>query len=434
MTKPGGEGGEAIPKSSRNTSDGDPPGESRGFLSTAGKVMALFGGFAYLSGFFIVVSFLSRFGIPMNLEAFRLRYIQVGILYMFFPFFFVCPSAAVIYRYVALGEVKGDRSSGGYAKNLGDSHRHLDLLMMLLTLDLILGLCVIYGFAPTQHVIKHINRILKLVLWTVGTLSATLLVQSVIVQWEKLARMDRTERDEITRKRWLMRLLDCLRVRAVPEEGQADGLLSWVKLLSLAMPIIALVAEFCFFRDFAGHLLTVFWKAPGYGYLLFVLAMAFVSWRAIRRYKAATDSGLRGVVITGAAAVFGALYFFSLLTFSFYVYPFIPSQRGGGDYSYSKKAVVYLTPQAAGTLPSCIEAGKKQTIPVVILEETAQAVFVANPTKNGGPANWRKEPNPKIAVVEILRSEIAAIQHQLPEESKTSKHGNDHRTPGRRAD
>jgi hypothetical protein len=52
-----------------------------------GKVVVSFLGLAYLCGFLVVQAFFFRIGIhDLNMELLRLRYIQIGLLFLAFPF------------------------------------------------------------------------------------------------------------------------------------------------------------------------------------------------------------------------------------------------------------------------------------------------------------------------------------------------------------
>jgi hypothetical protein len=407
------------------------PKENLGFVGTVGKVMVLCGGFAYLSGFLVVLSFLGRYGIPPSADAFRLRYVYVGILYMLFPFFFGCPVAALIYRNVVIGRAGqatqlAENTEGmgatisrdlklvrAYVQNLSSIWRLLDLPMILLTLNLILALCTLYGFASSEYLHGHIEQTLWLVFLSVLLTLGIALAQRFVEGQRKRMQVWMTALETAAEENSEDGLEDQKRKDVNKHNRWALKAFTYIRLFSGALLTAAVIAELYYFWGFVGKLLAIFFDANGYQYLLFIVMMGLVSWRAIRRYKERKHSGLRGVIVTSVAGLFGALYFFSVLTFSLWVYPFIPFQRGGGDYTDSKRAVVYFTQDSVGTLPCDIKNGAK-SVPLVIIEETPQAIYVADPRKDGGPEHWRTEPSPNVDVIEIPWPDIVGIIRASP--------------------
>jgi len=100
------------------------------------------------------------------------------------------------------------------------------------------------------------------------------------------------------------------------------------------------------------------------------------------------------------------IYFLSLLTFSYVVFPFIPAVRGGGDYS--------AAPQV-----SIIYRDGKAEDKEILLEETAAALFVAKPQNAVGPCEWRANPESRPEVTMIGRADISKITYLSPSKAYT---------------
>jgi hypothetical protein len=98
---------------------GDPPKERHEFLGMVGKVIGLLGGLAYLSGYLIVQTFFSRFGVPPSGEVLRLRYVYVGALYMLLPFLFGVPVLFIRRHKAHVGAVGGNQQPPHVSEEVG---------------------------------------------------------------------------------------------------------------------------------------------------------------------------------------------------------------------------------------------------------------------------------------------------------------------------
>jgi len=84
------------------------------------------------------------------------------------------------------------------------------------------------------------------------------------------------------------------------------------------------------------------------------------------------------------------LIYLSILTFAFRIYPYIPANRGGGDYSVERMAIIRFDPQFTNAIPPLLMASTPNDVhskPVYILHQTPDAVFIALPCLYNVPRN-----------------------------------------------
>lgn len=113
----------------------------------------------------------------------------------------------------------------------------------------------------------------------------------------------------------------------------------------------------------------------------------------IKEHRAAHKTGLLyqsdAWIVRGL--MFAVLYIVSVLGFAYRVYPFIPVQKAGGDYSSTDAVSIHLTQMSSECLSHDLETQISPTIPYIVLEEDANWVYVApesGPGSAGGPSCW----------------------------------------------
>jgi cytochrome bd-type quinol oxidase subunit 2 len=119
------------------------------------------------------------------------------------------------------------------------------------------------------------------------------------------------------------------------------------------------------------------------------------------------------IVVTTAVLV-GIMFYFSILGFSRYVYPYIPSSKGGGDFTKSPQT--HLTFNADGSaqyvssyLPTNLIA-INATNGLIILYENRDYAYLACRGDASGPMNWQSTASrPK--VYEVPRKFITCVEY-----------------------
>ena len=128
----------------------------------------------------------------------------------------------------------------------------------------------------------------------------------------------------------------------------------------------------------------------------------------------------------------GILYIVSVLGFAYLVYPLIPQQKSGGDYSTADKIKIVLMEQtSAGSCPKIPDLADK---PLIMLDENSVWVYLARYDDAGQPTCWRwgafchEVPDeaypPRPSVYAINQSCVARIEPWCSGDSKNcSKDG-----------
>lgn len=107
---------------------------------------------------------------------------------------------------------------------------------------------------------------------------------------------------------------------------------------------------------------------------------------------------IRQVYLYGISSIL--ILFLILTTYAYVVYPFIPVDKGGGDFSYSARVSVL----------SSSDAPQTDLNDAVLIYSTSESLFFAKPEPGNDACNWRTTaviPN----LVEFQRREIRAISH-----------------------
>jgi hypothetical protein len=156
----------------------------------------------------------------------------------------------------------------------------------------------------------------------------------------------------------------------------------------------------------------------GYLYIGFVIMMSVLLWRVVRRLDGKSPTTLRNAVGFVTAPVIFILFYLSVVLFGTRIYPYIPSRKGGGDFTTENGVTLYFAKEVESSLPSEIRKDSSRSTPVIIIEETAEAIFVT-PFQAGSAKNWRRpEPNQKPEIFRIPLSEISAIDYSNKPQTK----------------
>ncbi len=90
--------------------------------------------------------------------------------------------------------------------------------------------------------------------------------------------------------------------------------------------------------------------------------------------------------------MFGTLYMVSILGFAYRIYPFIPVQKAGGNYSTADAVNVHLTEVTAACSSRDLDSRISPTVPYIVLQEDENWVYLApesGPGSAGGPECWK---------------------------------------------
>ena len=150
----------------------------------------------------------------------------------------------------------------------------------------------------------------------------------------------------------------------------------------------------------------------GYSFFFFSVLVFAIAHRLSTWSRRMPDANARIAWWAAGACLIAATYYLSIVSFAYHVYPYIPADKGGGDYTEATLVTIHFHGDAVVPLEMLAPGGgastdSKQSKPVIIIEETPTSVYIADPTDAGGPYSWRRGSTPTI--LQITRSDIAGI-------------------------
>jgi hypothetical protein len=336
-------------------------------------------GLAYLSGFLVVFTFQSRLGIhDANAEILRIRYIYTGLMCLAFPLFVLIPVSAHMWMFIRqrqhMDEYVRVRETG---RAVGRSR--LSYTVQLLCVSICLLMFVL--FEPYGAFHAHL-------LWV------TLLLGSVVIPVAVFPKH-----------------LGFAAAREYPV---------WRAVLAASSMVFLYFA----FVGTIGYLATILWK--GRAYWMFMAALTYyVVTSASRRVSPLYHGQSEGAQLARWAIVI-TLAILSTLAFAYRLYPYIPADKGGGNYHFSRDARLCVTADA--TLPALLRDVKEAncSVTVKVLEITDTTVYAARSDDRGtddtgqGPGSDGREAAEIWsdgqyfpAVYAISRNKIGFIQYQM---------------------
>lgn len=170
-------------------------------------------------------------------------------------------------------------------------------------------------------------------------------------------------------------------------------------------------------------------------FVFFMLLIFFFGYRMVYRAGQIENTSHRLHTIISTFALLLALVYISLLNYARFVYPYIPAEKGGGDYTESHRVHITFATDSethgaeVSGVPAAVQSSNA-TNSLIILEENTASIFLADCNDAGSPTNWRRSTD-KPVVYEIRRDLIATISHlnsnqtpiSAPPERKDSPNG-----------
>jgi hypothetical protein len=314
-------------------------------------------GLVYATGFLVVLTFSDYIGArEATTDFFRAKFLHVGLLCLALPVIIVG-----VWYGVAVLRQPGMMPAG--RKLYGSS--------VILTFNLLFTLYTFLMFAPPGYMRNEPH----LVLYVFGV---TFLGLIAIDAASRLIREEHLQKYQIA-TRW--------------------GLCA----------VVVLGLDYYCFRGLAQRLSEVLWPR-GINFLLFVASIAGIVYRLKMRSEQYSDSRAKLALWVLAWCIIGPLYFLTVLSFAYAIYPNIPASRGGGDFTDAPTIVLHYSDEATNRIPSdIIQNGNSQ--PVVLIEEAEHWIIVADPQDAGGPTLWRRnEGRPQ--VFSVSRDDVVSVVYQ----------------------
>jgi hypothetical protein len=137
--------------------------------------------------------------------------------------------------------------------------------------------------------------------------------------------------------------------------------------------------------------------------------LSYQFWSRVQRASDQQDK--RALWLVGGAMLVG-MYLFSVLGFAYAIYPFIPAERGGGNYEHSPSVVLSVLDEDKTLPPELVDThtGKfARTIPLKLLEQTSAWIYVAAQPSSPAP-KWKPH------IVAIPRNAVNLMKFKDAEE------------------
>jgi hypothetical protein len=365
-------------------------------------------GFAYATGFLTVFTFLERFGVrDAGADFFKIKYIHVGILALFFPIGIVVPMLAIFSFWRA-------------AKDRGESRKDaisVHLSNAILMTNMIFGFYVLVLFAEPEFfqkrewVLPSVFGFTLLGLWLINKINKIL-----PKEWFHQSAKWILTAGAVSMQVWWWKGMS--RNLALIFWGTAGENLRPLWVIR-HWPWLATARDWAATHSFTAvdvELARLIRHHPPKGGVYYVLFIFLCVYLAVRTYvfsRSIPNSEKPKVYVAGAVLI-STTYFLSVLAFAYRIYPYIPVAKGGGDYTHASRVILQPNPENIWNLPDALfEDPATRTRPsrlLVLIEQTPDAVYVARIDDEDGPRVWRgMERLP--TVMEVSRDELLSVIH-----------------------
>lgn len=342
-------------------------------------------GVIYAAGFLVVLAFLDRYGIrEAGSDFWKARYIHIGILCLSFP---VILNGTILSLVHLIFHGKFDKPAmwqrimpiGFLAVNL----EILCFILIMMTNKTQSG--GIAGFSPIQW-------ILSLTLLGVPLL---LVVERVI---EKVAGNSSATTNDLS---------------PITQSFTVNA--RWL------LVVVVACLDVWFFLDFRG-VVSGIQPSLALAYIGFsILLGVIISTISIYEQRQSNEGRRRAIAVL-SSAIIGPFLYLIVLSFSYGVFQNIPATRGGGDYTESPKVVLTFKekPQTSSKDARYFDGNSpNMTIPLVLIEETSWAFYLADPKESGGPSEWKSIGGIKPEIFIVNKSIVTKIHSESRNSSKT---------------
>jgi hypothetical protein len=120
-----------------------------------------------------------------------------------------------------------------------------------------------------------------------------------------------------------------------------------------------------------------FWDG-GYFYTIFItliialLGLLWVNFATFSKHKCG------GALLAINLSITFSFIYLSILSYAYHIYPYIPTSRGGGDYSADERTsfVTFKNESVSSVPKELVREGELQSNPLTILEDTPSEIFV----------------------------------------------------------
>lgn len=352
------------------------------YLAVIPGWFALIGVTIYGSGFLVIFTFLNRFGLRNYGDFFKIKYIHAGLIYCSLLIILIIP----ILCYV----LTRDRLNGiinNYVKNYSED-------------DLINN--IDYKECINFRTALFINYSIIFLWLFLSYISFFLSPPKLLRTHPSLFFIYFLPIVSMTLLREIRRGLNKLRIFSHTDITIWDYRARQFLLLALFI----IIAFFFFYYRIIFIRLGIMLKNGGIFFFLFTFVLGLYIYRFYKRGLDFTDTYIRCYLYILGVCFLSIIYFFNIIAFAVFIYPYIPVEKGGGDYSCSPTVEIYFKLDKLPPEVTAInEIDFKYPKLLKIIEETNDFLIVSDSTDCG---KWDEKP-PKI--IEINRKLISRIVH-----------------------
>jgi hypothetical protein len=382
----------SAPKSSHGTS-------VETFVKASGTAIAL----VYATGFLINFTHAQRLGIGDEIvDLFRAKHMLVGTLYWLIPVLFGIPSWAYTTMYLRNRKINAKRRPG-------DKEPMLITLTGLLTSLQLLGLIYIVTLVAPPHFLS------RQAVWVELNFLISVVILGIIYFFMRAVRNPETYKRQnrlwkglcfLSSRDWLLR-----RHCAYSAPGSWRGVRAMLLLLTLVIDWRCLEAE-----GLVNTFGEMLWNAKIL--IAIFLFMGFLPYQYWDRSRRANHRSDKNSLWYACAAYLLALYVFSVIGFAYALYPFIPAERGGGNYTHSPDVQLHLKSQPE-TVPNKIiernSAGILISKPVKLIEQSSSWIYISLGPDEHNPAHWKPD------IMAIRKELVVSMIFVVPDQRNNSR-------------
>jgi hypothetical protein len=377
---------------------------------------ALLAGLIYATGFLIQFTFLSSIGIKESVtEVFKAKYIYVGLLCWQFP---VCLALRLLGCKLVKHKRKREEQERQLNLKLNPSFvvpddqkkREADEdaktriywpSVTIFTLPLIV-FYVLTVFTPPGYFSAHQTWVLTYFIFAFFSLN---LLRST-EEWVESFRKKNPGSAE-----------------ALKRIGHAADW-TWGERLRITACIIScgllvLIFDPIHPDEVCSRLWEMFFVNNGFWYFIFIAMGVYLLWwyhTSLKSYFFRHRLDFRLEYWAMALPIPATFFYLAVLTFAHHIYPYIPAERGGGDYTAEQASILTFDVQFSNSIPAEIFDASRtnlQSRKAVVLDETANMIYIALPT-NGLTeiAAWRQNLPPTTNHPNSRPQKIFAIKRE----------------------
>lgn len=368
-------------------SDHFPQSENNGVIAHSRPLQwfIIVSGYLYGTGFLIVFTYYSRLGLKDLSPFFKLKYIYVGIIYSLLVI--ICTLPFLVYHYMKINLKKADN----YEERKESIKIYLRSSKFALAI-LFLWSIIFYifaFFAPHGLLGEHPLLIFLHIFPIIGLTLVRFCLRGLVKI--KFISEDKIDEYEYPCRIYLFLGLVILFI--------ADILYGFPQL----------------FKNIFSMIILDYYIPRGINFFLVILIFSFYLYRIYRYYETYEEQWRKkSILATGICFLF-INYIFSILTFAIFIYPYIPVEKGGSDFTYSPSTYIILKAESAQCFPELIDSTHPSQIilkKLKVIEQTLEYIYVADEKDRGGPQEWRKMmPKTMPNIIAINSKDVLQVKY-----------------------